>query len=970
MLTPTVYLRVIAIRSHLEDTVTKSRDFLCRALAGLMLIASVLGVHPTDALAQATATTGQIEGTLSDGSGGALPGAIITATNKATGFVRETLTDERGFYRLGLLPLGTYDVAAELSGFATAHLKDVVLTVGQTRQLPIALTLATVEENVTVASVAEVRTLPAATIDETAIDSLPINGRRFQDFALLTPGAMVEGQRSGTSINGQRGINTAFNVDGTSWDNPFFGGIKGGERSNEAYTISQEVIEQFQINNAGYSAEFGRSGGGVMNAVTKSGTNTMSGSAFWYFRNEGMVADDSFGRPPTDFKQHQFGATMGGPIVVNRTHFFAAYDQQVKSNPLIVEFTAPNQTGAGIPGFEGKSGSVTQTNDIWTLFGRVDHRINNANTLWLRYNWSKNRGENGLGSSPTNFAPESSSLERDETNTFVTQWSSIITPRLLNEVRFQFGRENRPRTPNTDAVTITVTGLGTIGRSTSLPSLETDDRYQFVDNFTYVRGAHSFRAGTDINLLNVRQPFFLSRSGGEYRFNSINDYLTTLNTGQQVYRDYRQGFGRTDVAFWQKEMAFYIQDTWSISGNLTINYGLRYDAQFNPQPDQPNPALEGSDQIPSDTNNWGPRAGFSWDPFKDARTVVRGNVGLYYSRTPALLMVSPFTTNGLAAYQITFTPTTVGVPIFPNVLTSAPTGATAPRSDVIFFNDEFDNPRTLQISGGVEREVFARLTLGIDVIYADTKNLQRLFDINLAPASGTAADGRLLYQTPRPNTAFARMLQTESTAKARYVGTTLSARRRWAGGDEWYNQGFQLQAFYTYGQAKDDDSNERNFSSTFYQDWQNLGVEYTWAETDIRHNFVVNATLQLAHDFQIGLIQTDRTGRPYSLKATSDLNNDGTFDNDRQFVNGVDTGRNAFRHPNFHRTDLRVTKMFRLPRAANVAEVSVDLFNLWNNANEFVGSTNRNFVGNVNAGVPNEQIGGSRQMQISLRYRF
>jgi hypothetical protein len=256
----------------------------------------------------------------------------------------------------------------------------------------------------------------------------------------------------------------------------------------------------------------------------------------------------------------------------------------------------------------------------------------------------------------------------------------------------------------------------------------------------------------------------------------------------------------------------------------------------------------------------------------------------------------------------------------------------------------------------------------VDVIFSDTRQLERLFDANLAPPSGRAADGRLLYQNPRPNPLFNRMLRAESTARARYVGATVSAKRRFLGGDAWFNRGLQFQAHYTYGRAKDDDSNERNFSATFYQDWQNLDVEYTWADTDVRHNFTGSATILFAGDVQIGLIQSARSGRPYSLTSTSDLNFDSTFGQDRQFVNGVDTGRNAFRHPSFYKTDVKISKVF--PFGTRRGEVSLDVFNLFNNENRFVGSTNRNFSNNPNAGVPNEQINGSRQAQVSLRVQF
>jgi hypothetical protein len=178
----------------------------------------------------------------------------------------------------------------------------------------------------------------------------------------------------------------------------------------------------------------------------------------------------------------------------------------------------------------------------------------------------------------------------------------------------------------------------------------------------------------------------------------------------------------------------------------------------------------------------------------------------------------------------------------------------------------------------------------------------------------------------------------------------------------------QFQAFYTYGRAKDDDSNERNFSATFYQDWQNLDVEYTWAETDVRHNFVTNLVWQFGGDVQVGLIQAARTGRPYSLTSTSDLNFDGTFGQDRQFINGVDTGRNAFRHPNFYKTDLKIAKVFRF--GARRGEVALDVFNLFNNENGFVSSRNRNFSNNPSAGVADEQLLGARQAQINVRLQF
>ena len=946
----------------------------------LALVLVLFAWHP--AAGQATATTGQIEGMITDQQGGALPGVTVGARNTGTGLERTVVSEGNGLYRLNLLPLGTYELTAQLQGFATLKREGLVMRVGETLTQPLTMRVASVQETVTVTSEAPLvevtRSQQAASINETAINSLPISGRRFQDFVLLTPGAVFEPSRGGTSIGGQRGINASYSIDGASYDNPFFGGIRGGERGDKAYTISQEAIQEFQVTNAGYTAEFGRSGGGAVNAITKSGTNRMQGSAFWYVRDESLTANDAFGRAPIDFRQNQFGASAGGPIKRDRTHFFFAYDQQKQSTPFVVRFNPSGGSPVGVPRFDGEEGTYTQTNDVFTILGRVDHQVSNNNHFWARLNRSTNTGENGIvASSPTTSTVANNALEKDNTLTGVGQLSSVLSSNRLNEVRVQFSREDRPREPNTLDPTITITGFGTTGRVSFLPSLQTDDRYQVVDNFTWLAGPHSFRAGFDINLTHTMQPFFLSRSAGEYRFNNLADYMTTVAGTRQAYRDYRQGFGRADVDFWQKEYAFFVQDTWKVRPNLTLNYGLRYEAQINPQPDEPNPLLAGSDQVPSDTNNVGPRVGLSWDPWKDNRGVVRFNTGLFYSRTPALLIVSPFTSNGAAQLQLTFTPASAGAPIFPNTLSAPPTGLTVPRSSVNVFDPDFQNPRTFQTSVGVEREIVANITVGADYTYANMDNLQRLFDLNIAPASGVAADGRLLYQGARPNPNFNLIVQAESTARGMYNALTLSAKRRWSGGSQWYNRGLQFQAYYTSARTKDDDSNERKFQDIFYQDWQNLGAEYTWSNTDIRHNFVMNGTWAFAGDVQLGAIFNTRSGAPYSRLSSTDLNGDGAANaNDRQFINGVDTGRNSYRQPSYSRLDLRIGKTVRLGQPS--LELAFDLFNAFNAENRFVSGPTSNstttgnqlFPNNANVGVPDSILGTPRTAQLSARVRF
>ena len=313
--------------------------------------------------------------------------------------------------------------------------------------------------------------------------------------------------------------------------------------------------------------------------------------------------------------------------------------------------------------------------------------------------------------------------------------------------------------------------------------------------------------------------------------------------------------------------------------------------------------------------------------------------------------------------------------MFPAVLAAPPQGAATPRTDANVFASDFQNPRTLQVSAGIEREVFSNLTLGLDYVHATGRNMERLFDVNISPASGTAADGRLRYANPRPNLAFNRVLEAQSTAKSDYNAVTVSAKRRFASGDKWYNKGLQFQAFYTWSKSKDDDSNERNFSGLFYQDFQNLAAEYTFSNNDVRHNFTANATWNLAWNVQIGAIFQARSGLPYTHLGNQDLNSDGDFGNDRQFINGVDTGRNAFRQPSFKRLDVRLSKGIRFGGDV-VLDLAVDAFNLLNAENLFVTTANSNFLGsgpgglNPNLDVANSQSGDPRTFQLSARIRF
>jgi hypothetical protein len=302
------------------------------AVSAIMLLASLCCFHGV-IWAQSTATGGQIVGQVLDSSGAAIAGAEVTVRNKNTNATRTVTSDEAGRFAVPQLTVGPYEVKASANGFEPAA-QELILTLGSTLPANFSLSVGQatgevveVSGGVTEIAVDPSRTSSQSVITDVQIRELPANGRRFQDFILLTPQVQTEPARGGLSISGQRGINVNINIDGADYNQPFFGGIRGGERSNNAFTVSQEAIQEFQVARNSFSAEFGRSTGAVVNVVTKSGGNAFHGSAFYLFRNEDLTAEDALGRKPLA-KQKQFGGSISGPINKYRTFFISALDFQ------------------------------------------------------------------------------------------------------------------------------------------------------------------------------------------------------------------------------------------------------------------------------------------------------------------------------------------------------------------------------------------------------------------------------------------------------------------------------------------------------------------------------------------------------------------------------------------------------------------------------------------------------------------
>src|SRR3954470_14314209 len=356
--------------------------------------------------------TGSIEGTVVDTSGAVIPGVTVSVTHEATGVARDVVSDAQGLFRAALLPVGTYTVKATLPGFQAFEARDLTLTIGQTVTVRIELRLGNVSESVTVSvpisastpSVETTRSQMSATISEVAIANLPVNGRNFIDFALLTPGVTRDVRTGDISFAGQRGTLNSLVVDGADNNNTFFGQTLGRTGSGRApYQFSQDAVQEFQVNSSAYSAEYGRAGGAVINVVTKSGTNELHGSAFEFYRDKALNANNAINelnsRPKSPYHYNQFGGTVGGPLRRNKDFYFGNYDGQRNTQPNIVFLNLPTTTPtdpatqAGIARLQPLASSWERTLDQDVFLAKTDHELNAANRLTLRYNHQNFTGE-------------------------------------------------------------------------------------------------------------------------------------------------------------------------------------------------------------------------------------------------------------------------------------------------------------------------------------------------------------------------------------------------------------------------------------------------------------------------------------------------------------------------------------------------------------------------------------------------
>ena len=742
-----------------------------------------------------------ITGTLTDPSGAFVPGAAVTIRNADTAIERRIDTNDAGVYSAPFLPPGHYEVSAGKSGFASVLRKDLVLQVGQTLTVNFSMTVQANQTEVTVTGQADVvdteKTEMSQVISEGSVDHLPIAGRRWDSFALLTPNVTTDGTSGLVSYRGVSGLYNGNTVDGANNNQAFFSEARARANSG-AYVYSMDSIKEYQVSSSNYSAELGQAAGGVINAVTKSGANAFHGDLFYYLRYPTWNALDSYPKSRGTYSQpihqwQQFGGSFGGPIIKDKLFYFGTYDGSRKVNPITYTSSVYSPSVTALPCTSalvtaaqcasanaflfGQQGAFARATNQDVGFGRLDFQASSRNHISAAFDFMNYRAPNAYSTAPSynNSSLSTNGSYVFHERIFVANWDSTLSSSAMNNLRFQWGRDLEAAGSNGTAPYISLSGLMTYGENYALPrTAEPDEhRIQISDTFSKVFGRHTFKAGVDVNFIHELM-INLYNGPGQYSYSgtaqqAFNNWVLDtygINTGDNLtgkhYTSFTQvndpvtGVGKDD--FYNNDYAAFFEDSWKATSKLTLHMGLRWDVSTIPQPPQPNlvspltKLYTSTINIPKD--QFAPRLGVAWQI--TPKTVLRTGYGIFYGKTTNTTYYATRAENGVI--QQTFScasPSACPLLTFPNVIfpTPGPTmtapfaGALTPR--VTSFTPgantawtrgqtpDWLNPRTHQGEVTVERELPGQLSASVAYVVSRGLHLPIFVDANLAAPTTT-----------------------------------------------------------------------------------------------------------------------------------------------------------------------------------------------------------------------------------------
>lgn len=868
----------------------------------------------TIGVAAAQGTTGAITGFVTDESKSALPGATVTIKNTETGQSRVLTSDEQGRYRADALAPGKYAVSVELSGFRTAQYEDVNLTIGQASVLNVQLQIGGISEKVIVTGdatlVATRQSSVTALVDQQQIRELPLNGRDFSQLTLLQLGvtaspstaqAVDRGMGTQVSVAGARPNQISYQLDGTDANTQG----NGSPGSAAGGLLGVDTVREFQVLVNNYSAEYGRSSGGIVTAVTRSGSNTLHGSAFEFNRNSRFDSRTYFDDPSKDIpelKRNQFGGQVGGPILKDRTFFFGSYEGLRQDRGLTTIATVPSHATRArsdispvtlpylllYPEPNGPETATTGQYSVQTTaptkenyaLGKIDHTLSRNQSLSVRYSWDKASVANPQA------IPIWTLFTGTNSESIVGEHKWVMSGSLLNVAKVAWnkafektdnvaGQTLSPSlyfVPGTRFGTMAVSGLTSLGPDTQSPTFVDLKSAQIIDNLTWSHGAHTVKTGFSLtHFMNDQDSSF--DYGGSYTFTSLENFVQNRPGSYEG-----QAIGSSTARRWRQNLiGLYAQDDWSATRRVTLNLGMRYefitvphelDGKEAHMPDLQAAAVTAGGPIfqnPS-LKNVAPRVGVAWDMTGDGKSVLHGGVGYFFE--PILGNVYRAYGNRTPPYYNSINPSS---PTFPNPPTVG--GTALLRLDLLQY--DLKNPYRVQYNATFQRELPGRTVVTAGFVGSRGYNQIRNLEYNEAIPI-VQADGSYFWPvgSTRRNPNFGSMRVRTTDGLSWYKGLVLGGTRR-------FSEGLSMQASYTLGKSQDLGSQavgSGDFDNSFqpaysFDRFSNKGL----SDFDIRHNFVYNATWELpfgrsatglarglAYGWQLSGILTLRSGVPFS----------------------------------------------------------------------------------------------------------
>lgn len=793
--------------------------------------------------AQATAGSSGISGSVRDASGSAVPGATVIIDNPQRGVKRQIETNEAGLFNApGLQPSADYQLTINKAGFAPYHAADVLLEVGQNLNVPVVLQISSSTQRVEVTSEVPLVDVNqrgvSQVVNQAQIDQLPINGRRVDSFVLLSPGVTNDGTFGLLSFRGIAGGNS-FLTDGNDTTEQFYNENAG--RTRISSQISQDAVQEFQVLTDGYSAEYGRAAGGVVNTVTRSGGNAFHGTGYWFFRNRTLNATDRYalGYNPPEVR-HQGGASLGGPIVRGKLFFFLNADLTYRNFPGLNRITDSrvftpggtfNNANCGAPATpaqcQAAANFITPYNNVLVSrnvhqqlgFGKVDWHPTSLDSVSFSFNYLRWVSPNGI---QTQAVLTNNGLISGNANSSVrsrygrVNWNHIVSPNQINELRLGWFKDRladdaAPELwPSTGPLYISVYGIP-VGAAAQYPRvLPSENRWEMADNYSWTAGRHNLKFGADI-LLNEDYNNQLNNRYGSYTYNSLSAFaadLTANAAGLKNYTNFTQAFGNPVLDFNTNDYNFYIQDQWKITPKFTWNWGLRYEYSTFTQPSLFNPNYPATHHINQPVLPFAPRAGFSYQ--LSDKTVIRSGFGIYYARVQGALLNNFYLNNGLYQPSIFVQNNTPGGPVFPAIL---PLAANLPSGTInLQLADRgLRKPYTMQGDFAIQHQFTNTVAATASYVWSQGNQFYTARDLNAGPLSTDFVTYRIndlsgsqvgTYSTrvyraaTKPDPRYGQILDIDNGGKSWYNALVLQLNKR-------FSHGLQGSVAYTWSHAID-----------------------------------------------------------------------------------------------------------------------------------------------------------------------